>query len=114
MSEHALQCAIVTYLDTVLPRHYRVVAVSNNPRSAIAGAREKARGLRKGFPDLILIGPHGWCAFMEVKAPKGRLFAEQFEWGNWLTCNAAEYAVVRSIDDVLACLSAWNIVTREA
>lgn len=113
-SEHELQTSIIAYLDTVLPRTYRAVGVSNNPRSAIAGAKEKARGMRKGFPDLILIGPHGNCAFLEVKTGKGKLFSEQVEWGEWIVNNAGEYAVVRSIDDVRACLRAWNVPTREA
>lgn len=114
MTEHSTQKAIVTYLDTVLPGCYRAVGVSNNPRSKIAGAHEKARGMRKGFPDLILIGPEGVCAFMEVKDGKGRLSKEQVEWGYWLQSHGCEYSVVRSIDDVKSCLDAWNIKTRAA
>jgi len=113
MTEHTTQTAIVKYLDTVLPNSCRVVAVSNNPRNATTGRREKARGMRKGFPDLILISKNG-TAFMEVKTDKGRLRKEQVEWAEWLSIWGHEYAVVRSIDDVKACLAAWNIKTRAA
>lgn len=115
LAENRLQKQIAEYLDTVLPPYsYRAHAVSNNPRSFIAGVMEKKRGMKKGFPDIIIIGPHGVCAFMEVKAGKGRLSPEQFEWGNWLVSNQAEYAVVRSVDDVRACLRAWNVPTKDS
>lgn len=113
MTEHTTQTAIVNYLDTVLPESCRVVAVSNNPRNATTGRREKARGMRKGFPDLILISKNG-TAYLEVKTDKGRLRPEQLEWADWLTTWDHEYAVVRSIDDVKSCLEAWNIQTRAA
>jgi hypothetical protein len=112
-SEHAIQAAIIEYLRAVLPRTYRAVAVANSPRSAIAGAKEKARGMAKGFPDMILIGPDGVCAFMEVKRPGGRLSPEQAEWGEWIVNGGGEYAVVRSVDDVAACLKAWNVPVRD-
>lgn len=115
MTEHTTQTAIVRYLETVLPNTYRVVHVANNPRSRVSGALEKARGAKKGFPDLIIIGPADrGCAFLEVKKEGQYLRPEQKEWRDWLSGSGHEYAVVRSIEDVRETLVAWNVSTREA
>ena len=112
MTEHQIQKSIVAYLDQVLPSTIRVVAVSNNPRSAITGAMEKARGLRKGFPDLILTGAfHG---LLEVKKEGSYLRPEQREWKDWLASQQVPVAVVRSIEDVRETLAAWGVNVREA
>lgn len=107
MSEHALQAGIIAYLDRVLPPGIRAVGVSNNPRSAVAGAKEKARGMRKGFPDILLTGNfHG---LLEVKTTTGRLSPEQREWRDWAAERQVPYAVVRGIGDVEAALLDWGI-----
>jgi hypothetical protein len=112
MSEHEIQVSIVRYLDQVLPPTVRAVGVSNNPRSAAAGAREKARGMRKGFPDILLTGSfHG---LLEVKSEGGKLKPEQREWRDWASAQQIPYAVVRSIDDVRETLASWRLNTREA
>lgn len=112
MKEHSIQVAIVGYLDRVLPASIRVVAVSNNPRSRITGALEKARGMRKGFPDLLLTGAfHG---LLEVKREGEYLRPEQREWKDWLASQQVPIAVVRSIDDVRETLAAWGVNVREA
>lgn len=110
--EHQIQVAIIAYLDRVLPRTVRAVAVSNNPRSAITGALEKARGMRKGFPDILLTGSfHG---LLEVKQEGSYLRPEQKEWRDFLAAQQVPVAVVRSIDDVRETLSAWGVHLREA
>jgi hypothetical protein len=110
--EHQIQVSIIAYLDRALPRTIRAVAVSNNPRSAITGALEKARGMRKGFPDILLTGAfHG---LLEVKQEGSYLRPEQKEWRDFLAAQQVPIAVVRSIDDVRETLSAWGVNLREA
>ena len=112
MSEHAIQVAIIQYLDTVLPSSIRAVGVSNNPRSAITGAREKARGMRRGFPDILLTGAfHG---LLEVKDEGKYLKPEQKAWRDWAAEQQIPYAVVRSVDDVAETLASWGVATRRA
>jgi len=112
-SEHQIQVAIVQYLDRVLPSDIRAVAVANNPRSKVAGGREKARGMRKGFPDLLLIG--SWFkGLLEVKAESGYLSKEQKEWRDWAARHGIPHAVVRSIDDVRETLAEWGVPTRDS
>jgi hypothetical protein len=110
--EHKIQAAIIAYLDTALPRSIRAVGISNNPRSAITGALEKARGMRKGFPDILLTGSfHG---LLEVKQEGSYLRPEQKEWRDFLAAQMVPVAVVRSIDDVRETLSSWGVNLREA
>lgn len=110
MSEHAIQVSIIQYLDTVLPKSIRAVGVSNNPRSKVAGAREKARGMRKGFPDILLTGAfHG---LLEVKDEGQYLKPEQRAWRDWAAEQQVPYSVVRSVEDVAETLGAWGIKTR--
>lgn len=62
-------------------------------RSPVAGARLKAAGTRKGFPDLICTVRRGGFTGLavELKAPGGRVTPEQTAWldhlasENWLT-----------------------------
>jgi hypothetical protein len=111
VSEHDIQVSIIAYLDRVLPASIRAVGVSNNPRSKIAGAKEKARGMRKGFPDILLTGVfHG---LMEVKDEGEYLKPHQKEWRDFCTANLVPHAVVRSIDDVRETLALWGIFTKE-
>ena len=111
MSEHALQKAIVQYLNLVLPADQRIVAVANNPRSRVSGAFEKARGMRVGVPDLFLTGRvHG---LIEVKTDSGKLSLPQQEWMYWCQSSHVNYALVRSIDDVREALIRWGVTTRD-
>lgn len=109
-SEHDVHSSIAAWLDRNLPSTVRAVSVSNNPRSARTGAKEKARGMKKGFPDILLTGAfHG---LLEVKKEGGKLQPEQKEWRDWLASQQVPYAVVRSIDDVHETLAGWGVRTR--
>jgi hypothetical protein len=110
--EHQIQTAIISYLDIALPGTIRAVGVSNNPRSKIAGAHEKARGMRKGFPDILLLGSDidvPVIGLIEVKREDGRLTKEQREWQSWCHSSGVPHAVCRSIDDAKDALQEWGL-----
>ena len=115
MSEHSIHAAIARYLESTLPPSIRMVSVPNNPRSKMAGAMEKARGSKKGFPDFILIngGQQGAIAGFEVKREGQYLEPAQKEWREWFIKHRIPHFVVRSIDDVRESLAELHIVTRE-
>lgn len=114
MREDCIQRAIVGYLNCVLPDGYRVAAIPNAARRTANGwASNGVPGLRKGVPDLFVVG-QGQIYFIEVKAPKGRLSPEQDEWRMWCSnTGATPWALVRSVDDVRTALTVWNIPTRK-
>jgi VRR-NUC domain len=111
-TEHQLQSAIVAYLDLVLPPDIRVVGVSNNPRSKATGGKEKARGLKKGLPDLILVGRIS--GFLEVKRRGAKLTPDQVEWERWcLMTGRVPHAVVRSLEDARDVVQSWGVILKE-
>ena len=77
-------------------------------RSVISGRRIKADGMITGWPDLTVVGPEGLVAFLEVKAPKGRLSAAQMEIGGILQLMGQCWAIVRSQDEAVAVLQQWG------
>ena len=117
MPEAVLQKGIVKYLRTVLPAGFLVVSVSNNPRSAIAGAREKGMGMLKGWPDLAVYGrgsdDRPFAGFIEVKAPGGYLRPEQRDTLDRLQDCGHSTAVVRSIEDVQRAVIAWGLPSKD-
>ena len=117
MPEAALQKNIVKYLRAVLPCGFLVVSVSNNPRSAIAGAREKGMGMLKGWPDLAVYGrgsdERPFAGFIEVKAPGGYLRPEQRDTLDRLQDCGHPTAVVRSLEDVQRTIRVWGLPAKD-
>ena len=53
----------------------------------------------KGFPDLVLVSPHGrGIIFAELKADGGKLSDEQIKWGEALVKSGGEYYLWRPKD----------------
>ena len=100
VNEAALQTGIVTALRLKL-RGAVVASVPNevkrSGRKAMGEQRKKKEmGLLRGFPDLVLVC-NGQIFFLEVKAPRGRLSADQVAVHEALRANGAEVRVLRSI-----------------
>lgn len=111
--EAGIQVAIVRYLRLQLPG----AAIHASPNGAhIAGtetqkaiqiAKLKAAGMMIGWPDLeVIYKGHSW--FFEVKQRRGVVKPEQIEVGRMLEANGARWAVVRSVEDVAACVREWR------
>ncbi|WP_372711956.1 VRR-NUC domain-containing protein [Hyphomicrobium sp.] len=114
MKEAAIQGAIVEYLDAVLTSAHRCFAVPNASRRTKSGRASNAvPGLRKGVPDLQIVG-RGKVYFVEVKTARGTPSDEQEEWLAWCTVNSTPWCIARSVDDVRVALNHWGIPTREA
>ena len=77
-------------------------------RSVIGGRRIKADGMITGWPDLTVVGPEGLVAFLEVKAPGGKLSPAQGEIGMMLMRMGQVWAEVRSQDEAVAVLQQWG------
>ena len=77
-------------------------------RSVIGGRRVKQDGMITGWPDLTVVGREGLVAFLEVKAPGGKLSPAQSEIGEMLARMGHTWAVVRSQEQAVTWLQAWG------
>lgn len=104
-TEHDEQKAVVRWFDLQYPAlRGRLAAVPNGGQRHIAvAAKLKAEGVRKGFPDMMLLKPAGgyFGLFIELKRVKGgSVSPEQADWLDWLSqqgfmatvCKGAEEA----------------------
>jgi hypothetical protein len=113
--EDGVHIAILNYLRTVLPHGWIVKHVPNNPRSAVAGLREKRKGAIAGWPDLMIFGPRpDNTYFIEVKASKGRVRDNQIEVHDALKDLEYSVGVARSIEDARKLCRAWELPIKEA
>ncbi len=111
--EMQIHKAIMSFLDSALPSTVRAFHPANGGRrDAKTGAMLKALGVKAGVADIVLVRQGGVMAFIEVKAGKGSSSPAQKEWQDWCGENGVPYAVVRSIGDVQAVLTDWNIELR--
>lgn len=95
---------LVAYLERMKKqgkiRLFTHVANENNIRGgARVGARNKAKGVRKGFPDYIVITPND-IFFLEMKRTKGGVVSpEQQEWIDALNSLGLSAKVCRGYDE---------------
>ena len=110
--EGPIHRACISYLKDKLPSavvHHspnEIPLAGRNVAKAIAKA--KWNGMVPGFPDIIVFY-NGRSFSFEVKAPKGAVQDTQEQVGALLQANGTPWAIVRSKDDVRACLAEWGI-----
>ena len=111
-SEDQIQIALVEWMRLAHPKVAPWMHHSPNGghRSPVTGARLKALGVRRGFPDLTLWLPRGGFhgLAIELKAAKGKPTTEQIDWLNhmgsigWLAvCCTGFDAARQTIEDYL-------------
>ena len=103
------QC--VRWFELAYPKLARLLHHSPNGgrRNAIEGARFKAMGTRKGFPDLVLFFPSKefHALFIEMKSPKGRQQPSQKIWQRQVEWAGYKYVICRSVEDFIAEVNAY-------
>ena len=113
-SEYEIHCSIVAYLDVALPGGSICHHSPNEGRHHIAYRKKQHRlGMKTGWPDLEVLVPrdnwHGdtsWGPiFLEVKTEKGKQTNSQKKMAKVLDAAGGHYHVVRSIDEVIECLT---------
>lgn len=86
MDEHRHQTMLFRWAEAavcVLPRLALMYAVPNGgKRDLVTAAKLKQEGVKPGVPDVCLPVPRGGYAglYVEMKAERGRLSADQREW----------------------------------
>lgn len=113
--EARLQRAIVDLLAVYEKQGWLAYyAVPNKPRSKVQGGLEKRMGSRKGMTDLVVLLTGGASVYLELKAPKGKLKPHQIEWRDRLTRLGFKWVLVKSVDDLMAAVSARQYVKAAA
>lgn len=106
--EHALQVAVVRYLEVSLPKSVLFT-------SSLAGVKltkgqagkARAAGLRPGWPDLQFLFPDGVTRYIELKAPKGVMSDHQIFFHLVASAYGDIAVVCRSVDEVHETLKLW-------
>ena len=117
-TEANLQRVVVQALRFALPRmaiihHCANEVTEPGPRGAKRQAILVGMGVHAGFADLLVICD-GRVLFLELKAPQGRLRAEQEAFRDAVLAQGFGWALVRSIDDALGALAEHGFTTRIA
>jgi hypothetical protein len=112
--ELALQIAVKQYLDAALPANYLWTASAAGVRVAMHTATQmKAAGIKRGFPDILILSPRGGVVWIELKAKDGSLLPEQKAFRDHCQATGRDiWALARSVDDVEAALKRWGVEPR--
>jgi hypothetical protein len=111
-AEQSLQIALIQWLRVVLPADAFVFAIPNSARRGVVeGRMMKRSGTVAGVPDLC-VAYRGRAYFMELKAPKGRVSANQTGTMDALARAGCPTEIVRSVDEAEAALREWEIPLR--
>lgn len=113
MTEHRFQQFCATYLSHVLPQdaYWTAVDAGQGAMNLRAGQARKARGVKAGFVDLLIVRG-GRFYGIELKTEKGRLSEAQHHTHAQLEQAGAALAVCRSIADVERALLEWGFPLR--
>ena len=100
--EQAIQRAVVEYLRIMenLGKLTFWHVPNGGARTKAEGGIFKSLGVRAGVPDLVLLFPGGRTAFIEIKAPTGRLSAAQKAFRNTAEVLGFPFLDARGVDEV--------------
>lgn len=106
-SEDSDQEAVIEYCEI---RGIPIVHIPNEGKRTVSyGAKLRRMGMKKGFPDLFIPkaakGKHG--LFIEMKAPRGRVTAEQDEWLSLLSREGYGAVVCYGFNKAISVIEAY-------
>jgi hypothetical protein len=108
--EQALQRSVVAHLQwRARPGVWWTHIPLGGLRSKIEAAILRGLGTTCGTPDLLIVA-NGKAHFLELKAPHGRVSAEQHACHEALCTAGACVAVAYNIDDALERLAMWGLL----
>lgn len=98
-TEHAEQCALMRWVDTMTAQHSQLRLLHAIPnggaRARLTAAKLKAEGVKPGVPDLFLPAPRGTLhgLYIEMKRSKGSTTRSTQKWWH-LALRISGYHVV--------------------
>ncbi len=107
--ELTLHKAVVQLLKISAARGVMYYHVPNGEsRSNRTGAKLKAMGVLPGVADLSFVLHGGRAAFLELKAPKGRLSDDQRAFRDVVVGQGALYAAADDLEQAQSILASWG------
>ena len=100
ISEAALHKQVADYLDAVIRPPCVWTTIAHGGGGRIRGAMLKARGLKKGWPDIMVIAPGPNVLGIELKRKGGTQSPEQREVESAFHGCKAWYVLCRSVEEV--------------
>ena len=76
-------------------------------RDIRTAAKLKHMGLKRGWPDFVLVPPAGQLHCLELKRSGERLTEDQAVFQAWCIAHGVPHAVCCTLDEVLAVLNSW-------
>jgi hypothetical protein len=110
-AEWSEQIRLTQLLTRYLPDNVFWSALSNAPRSAMAGLLAKKRGVRSGLADIMVVHD-GRVIFVELKSPIGVASKAQRQVYVELRAAGADYYLVKSATAALEALRRSNVPFR--
>ena len=77
-------------------------------RDTRTAAKLKQMGVRRGWPDFVLVSPTGLLHCLELKRFGETLSEDQQAFQSWCIIHGLPHSVARSFDDALAVLDHWG------
>lgn len=104
LTEAKIQEAVVAWLDRQgLPFTH---IPSEGKRSKAHAAKLHRMGLRKGWPDLVILLPDG-VGFLELKTPKGKISPEQQAFADECQKRNIPHAFAYGYKEAIEVLKKW-------
>jgi hypothetical protein len=100
VSEEILHRHVAQFLDVVIKPPMIWTTIPAGGGGLIRGAKLKAMGLKKGWPDILIIAPGPVVLGIELKRADGKQSDEQRAVEVGLLGCGAQYVVCRSVEEV--------------
>ena len=112
--ETKFQIAVAELLDWVLAPPYRYTAIGHGVALTQATQhRLAAMGLKRGWTDMVIVGPSRGVWWLELKIGRTPLSKPQRALHEALAGLGHHIAIARTLDEVRGLLFGWGISTRE-
>jgi hypothetical protein len=79
-------------------------------RDVRTGAKLRAMGVQRGWPDFVLVDPFARFHALELKREGEGLTDEQRDFKDWCIAHGAPHFVVQTTDEAMAVLSLWGVL----
>ena len=77
-------------------------------RDIRTAAKLKGMGVRRGWPDFLLIAPDGHVHCLELKRKNASLTDDQESFMLWCIAHGVPHSVAHTIDEVLTVFACWG------